>query len=45
VASREDALKPLVAAGLEPLDSGPYLGFRHRVDQAITRDVLIARRP
>ena len=45
VASRADAAKLLIDAGLEPLDSGPYLGFPHRVDQAIMRDILIARRP
>jgi tRNA G10 N-methylase Trm11 len=45
VASRADAVQALTAAGLEPLDSGPYLGFRHRVDQAIMRDILVARRP
>jgi len=26
-------------------DDGPYLDFRRRVDQAIVRDVLIARKP
>jgi hypothetical protein len=45
VAQRDEAAKVLAAAGLEPLDDGPYLGFRHRVDQAITRDILIARKP
>jgi hypothetical protein len=35
----------LAAAGLEPLDGPPYLSFRHRVDQAIVRDILIARKP
>ena len=28
----------------EVLDEGPYTQFRHFVDQAITRDLLIARR-
>jgi SAM-dependent methyltransferase len=32
-------------AGLEVLDGPPFDGFAHRVDQAITRDVLVARRP
>ena len=45
VASRDDALGVLADAGLEPLDDGAYRGFEHRVDQAIQRDVLVARRP
>jgi SAM-dependent methyltransferase len=45
VARREDAAEALAAAGLEVLDSAPYHAFRHRVDQAINRDILIARRP
>jgi SAM-dependent methyltransferase len=45
VADRADALAVLAAAGLEPLDDGPYRGFVHRVDQAILRDVLVARKP
>ena len=45
VAQRDEATQILAEAGLEPLDSGPYLGFRHRVDQAIVRDILIARKP
>ena len=45
VARREDAAAALAAAGLEVLDSAPYRAFRHRVDQAITRDILIARKP
>ena len=45
VARREDAAAALAAAGLEVLDSAPYRAFRHRVDQAITRDVLIAGKP
>jgi SAM-dependent methyltransferase len=43
VARREDAAAALAGAGLEVLDSAPYRAFRHRVDQAITRDILIAR--
>jgi hypothetical protein len=42
VAPREHALELLVEHGLEPLE--PTLGFEHRVDQAITRDILLARR-
>ena len=45
VAARPDALAALADAGLEPIDDGPYRGFEHRVDQAIQRDVLVARRP
>jgi SAM-dependent methyltransferase len=45
VASREDAAGALAATGLVVLDDGPYRAFRHRVDQAITRDILIARKP
>jgi SAM-dependent methyltransferase len=45
VAPRREAVAILTAAGLEPLDSGPYLRFEHRVDQAIRRDILVARRP
>ena len=45
VADRDDALAVLADAGLEPLDDGPYRGFLHRVDQAIQRDVLLARKP
>jgi SAM-dependent methyltransferase len=45
VARREDAAAVLAAAGLEPLTQPPYLSFRHRVDQAIVRDILVARKP
>lgn len=45
VARRDDAAKVLATAGLQVLDSGPYLDFKHRVDQAILRDILIARKP
>jgi Putative RNA methylase family UPF0020 len=45
VARRDAAAAILADAGLDPLDSGPYLGFRHRVDQAILRDILIAVKP
>lgn len=34
-----------MAAGLEPVESQPYLQFRHRVDQAIMRDIVVARKP
>lgn len=45
VARREDAADALTAAGLDVLDAPEYLAFRHRVDQAISRDILIARKP
>jgi len=45
VARREDAADALTAAGLEVLDAPAYHAFRHRVDQAINRDILIARKP
>jgi SAM-dependent methyltransferase len=44
VARRDAAAACLTEAGLDVLD-GPYAAFRHRVDQAITRDILVARRP
>ena len=45
VARREEAAEVLAASGLDVLGEGPFAGFRHRVDQAITRDILIARKP
>jgi SAM-dependent methyltransferase len=45
VSQRADVLRLLAEAGLEPLDDGPYRGFEHRVDQAIVRDVVVARKP
>jgi hypothetical protein len=45
VASRDDLARTLAGAGLEPLEEPAYLGFRHRVDQAITRDIIVARKP
>ncbi len=45
VAARGEALGVLADAGLEPLDEGPYRQFEHRVDQAIQRDLLVARAP
>jgi SAM-dependent methyltransferase len=44
VARRGDATQALTAAGLQVMDSGPYLNFRHRVDQAIMRDIIVARK-
>jgi hypothetical protein len=45
VAKRDDAADIFADAGLDVLDDGPYLNFRHRVDQAISRDIIIARKP
>jgi putative RNA methylase family UPF0020 len=45
VARREELVRILTEAGLEPLGEPPYLSFRHRVDQAIVRDIVIARKP
>jgi hypothetical protein len=45
VAGRGEATKILADAGLDVLESEPYLAFRHRVDQAICRDILVARKP
>lgn len=41
VAKRDDAAAVLAEAGLTVLDDGPYAQFRHRVDQSITRDILV----
>lgn len=35
----------LADAGLDVVDAEPYRGFAHRVDQAIDRDLVVARRP
>lgn len=43
--SRDDLTAILTASGLEVLDAEPYLHFEHRVDQAITRDLIVARKP
>jgi hypothetical protein len=45
VASRAEAAAVLATAGLEPVESPQYLGFSHRVDQAIVRDIIVARKP
>ncbi len=45
VAPRAEATAIIAAAGLEPAQAGPYLLFRHRVDQAISRDILVATKP
>lgn len=45
VATRAQLEGILVNAGLEPIASAPYLRMRHRVDQAIDRDLVVATRP
>ncbi len=45
VARRDDAARILASAGLEVITAEPYLDFHHRVDQAINRDILVARKP
>lgn len=40
--TREKLTAMAVAAGLRPLDTGPYRGFAHRVDSSIHRDVFVA---
>ncbi|PZF82866.1 SAM-dependent methyltransferase [Micromonospora endophytica] len=45
VARREAAAEHLAAAGLTVLDDGSWQALAHRVDQAIVRDILVARRP
>jgi SAM-dependent methyltransferase len=45
VADREELTGLLAAEGLEVRESEPYQGFRHRVDQAIVRDLVVARKP
>ena len=39
---RERLLELIAAAGLEPLDFGPYRDFEHRVDSSIRRDIVVA---
>jgi len=42
---RERLLGLAAAAGLEPLDFGPYRDFEHRVDSSIRRDIVVAIKP
>ncbi len=44
-AARADVAALLTGAGLDVLDEPPYTDFQHRVDQSITRDIVLARRP
>ena len=41
---RDQALALLADAGLEPRDDPAFRGFRHRVDRAIERDLVLARK-
>jgi tRNA G10 N-methylase Trm11 len=43
--SRTQLTELASSAGLEPLDTGAYLNFAHRVDSSINRDLVVARRP
>jgi hypothetical protein len=45
VAGRDDAASVLEEAGLVVKEGGPYERLRHRVDQSILRDILIATKP
>ncbi|HWE89702.1 MAG TPA: SAM-dependent methyltransferase [Pseudonocardiaceae bacterium] len=45
VLSRDELVGIVAGTGLAVLDSEPYLGFTHRVDQAIVRDILVAHKP
>lgn len=43
--SRAELVAMLADAGLDVMDSAPFLDFEHRVDQAINRDLIVARKP
>jgi SAM-dependent methyltransferase len=45
VARRDDLATLLTDVGFEVCDTPAHRAFRHRVDQAIVRDVLVARKP
>ncbi|XRQ03555.1 TRM11 family SAM-dependent methyltransferase [Actinomadura welshii] len=45
VGRREDLAEILAASGLQVHDSEADRAFRHRVDQAISRDLITARKP
>ena len=44
VTKRAELVGLFAGSGLDVLDGDPYLGFAHRVDQAIVRDLLVARK-
>jgi len=43
--SRAELIAMLEASGLDVQDAAPFLDFEHRVDQAINRDLIVARKP
>ena len=43
--ARAELVAILEDAGLEVQDAEPFLDFEHRVDQAINRDLIVARKP
>ncbi len=45
VTKRDDAAAALESAGLRVAEPASERGFSHRVDQAIQRDIIIARKP
>lgn len=45
VGERDELAHILTAAGLEVRNEPSYLDFRHKVDQAIVRDILVAAKP
>lgn len=45
VAPREELVELLAAHHLQVCDDGPFREFQHRVDQAVLRDVVVARKP
>ncbi|GAA4345237.1 SAM-dependent methyltransferase [Actinomadura sp. NPDC048955] len=45
VGRREQLAEILASSGLDVRDSDAYRGFRHRVDQAISRDLIVASKP
>jgi hypothetical protein len=45
VLGRDELEDILTRSGLEVVSTEPFLGFGHRVDQAINRDLIVARRP
>jgi hypothetical protein len=45
VLPREELVALLEGNGLAVRDSLAYQGFEHRVDQAIQRDLIVARKP
>jgi SAM-dependent methyltransferase len=45
VTKREELIEILRRAGLDVCEGGPFEEFAHRVDQAIVRDLIVARKP